>query len=169
MAVELKGRTIGLATDHAAWELKLALAAWFRERGCVVRDFGCHGPESCDYPVAIYPCVRALARGECDLAVVACGSGIGASIVANKVPGVRAALCLEEEQGSLSRQHNNANCLVLSARLRSEEQNLRILQHWLEAEFEGGRHTRRVELIHQGELIGRDTWLTEDAAGKEQV
>ncbi len=169
MAVELKGRVIGLATDHAAWEFKLRLAAWFKEQGAIVRDFGCHGPDSCDYPQVIFPCVRALAKGEFELAVVACGSGIGASIVANKVPGVRAALCLEVEQGSLSRQHNNANCLVLAARLRSEEQNLHILQHWLEAEFEGGRHARRVEQIHQGELIGRELGPTESAGAKEQV
>jgi len=140
---------IGLASDHAAWELKAALAARLRGRGWTVRDFGCHGPESCDYPETIVPCAQALSRGELERAVVACGSGIGASICANKVPGVRAALCLEEEQALLSRRHNDATCLVLAARLRSVEQNLSLLEAWLSGEFEGGRHERRVQRLHE--------------------
>jgi len=140
---------IGLASDHAAWELKAALAARLGALGWTVRDFGCHGPEACDYPDTVVPCVQALARGELDYAVVACGSGIGASICANKVPGVRAALCLEEEQARLSRRHNDARCLVLAARLRGAEHNLGLLEAWLSEEFEGGRHERRVRRLHE--------------------
>ncbi len=140
---------IGIASDHAAFDLKAKLCALFKERGFQVRDFGPHTADSCDYPAHVVPCAVALGAGELDLAVVACGSGVGASISANKVKGVRAALCLEVEQGALSRQHNDARCLVLAARLRTEEQNLAIVEAWLAASFEGGRHLRRIELLHQ--------------------
>ncbi|MFA7332569.1 MAG: RpiB/LacA/LacB family sugar-phosphate isomerase [Candidatus Delongbacteria bacterium] len=140
---------IGLAADHAAWDLKRALAARLHALGWTVRDFGTHGPAACDYPDVVVPCAQALARGELDLAVVACGSGIGASISANKVQGVRAALCLEPEQARLSRRHNDARCLVLAARLRDEEQNLALLEAWLAEDFEGGRHERRIRLLHE--------------------
>lgn len=140
--------TIGLAADHAAWDLKNALAERLSGLGWLVRDFGTHSTEACDYPDVVVPCAQALARGELDLAVVACGSGVGASISANKVRGVRAALCLEEEQARLSRRHNNAQCLVLSSRLRSVEQNLLMLEAWLAESFEGGRHERRIQRLH---------------------
>ena len=140
---------IGIASDHAAFDLKGRLCAFLKEQGAMVRDFGPHSPEACDYPAFVVPCAQALASGELDLAVVACGSGIGASISANKVKGVRAALCLEVEQGILSRQHTDARCLVLAARLRGMEQNLAIVEAWLAAAFEGGRHQRRIELLHQ--------------------
>jgi len=140
---------IGLASDHAAHALKASLCAFFKQRGFQVRDFGPHTDEACDYPAFVVPCARALAAGELDLAVVACGSGVGASISANKVAGVRAALCLEVEQGALCRQHNDARCLVLAARLRSTEHNLAIVEAWLDASFEGGRHQRRIDLLHQ--------------------
>ena len=140
---------IGLAADHAAFELKRELAAWLKERGWTVRDFGAHSSEAVDYPDLVVPCARALAAGELQLAVVACGSGIGASICANKVAGVRAALCLEPDQARLSRQHNDANCLALSGRLRSAAQNLALLEAWLGAAFEGGRHAERVRKIHE--------------------
>jgi len=140
---------IGLAADHAAVELKARLAAYLAERGWMVRDFGAHGAEPCDYPIHVVPCAQALARGELDLAVVACGSGVGASICANKVRGVRAALCLEPEQAALARRHNDARCLALAARLRRPEENLALLAAWLDAAFEGGRHERRVRLIHE--------------------
>jgi ribose 5-phosphate isomerase B len=140
---------IGLATDHAAFELKRALSARLRESGWTVRDFGAHSADPVDYPDLVVPCARALAAGELDLAVVACGSGIGASISANKVAGVRAALCLEPEQARLARRHNDARCLVLAARLRTPEQNLELLEAWLGATFEGGRHEARVRKIHE--------------------
>ena len=140
---------MGLAADHAAFELKGELTAWLKARGWTVRDFGTHSPEAVDYPDVVLPCARALAAGELQGAVVACGSGIGAAICANKVPGVRAALCLEPEQAALARRHNNADCLVLAGRLRSTAQNIALLEAWLTASFEGGRHERRVRKIHQ--------------------
>jgi len=140
---------IGVAGDHAAVETRQAVIALLKERGLQVRDFGTHDRESCDYPDFVIPCAEALARGELDRAVVFCGSGIGASICANKVRGVRAALCLEAEQAALCRKHNDANCLALAGRLRSIEQNLEYVRIWLEAEFEGGRHERRIGKLHE--------------------
>jgi ribose 5-phosphate isomerase B len=140
---------IGVASDHAAFELKAAVVAALKAAGHELRDFGTHSPESCDYPDTVLPCAEALGRGELELAVVMCGSGLGASIAANKVRGVRAALCLEPEQAGLARRHNDANCLALSGRLRSIGQNLELLGCWLDAAFEGGRHQRRVDKIHR--------------------
>lgn len=140
---------IGVASDHAAWELKGRVVEALQAAGWQVRDFGAHGPEPCDYPDTILPCAEALAAGELELAVVMCGSGIGASIAANKVRGVRAALCLEPEQAELARRHNDANCLALAGRQRGADFNLDLLRRWLDAEFEGGRHARRVAKIHE--------------------
>jgi ribose 5-phosphate isomerase B len=142
-------QVIGIASDHAAFDLKLAVLIWLKDQGFEVRDFGTHSTASFDYPETIVPCAQALSRGECTRAIVMCGSGIGASICANKVKSVRAALCLEAEQAKLSRQHNDANCLVLSGRLRSIEINLDFVRIWFQEEFEGGRHQRRIDLLHE--------------------
>jgi ribose 5-phosphate isomerase B len=142
-------QVIGIASDHAGFELKAELTALLKEKGWQVRDFGTHSAESCDYPDTIVQCAQALARGELGRALVICGSGIGASICANKVPGVRAALCLEPSQAEFCRRHNRADCLVLAARERSLEENRRLLEIWLEAPFDGGRHQNRIEKIHR--------------------
>ncbi len=140
---------IGVACDHAGLELKFAVIQALRERGFAVRDFGCHSAESMDYPDTVYPCASALSEGELQRAVVICGSGIGASITANKAKGVRCALCLEPEMGRLSREHNNANCLALAARMRDAALQLEILAAWLDEPFGGGRHEARVQKIHE--------------------
>lgn len=139
---------IGVAADHAAFEARLAVIRHLLGLGWQVRDFGCLEPDPMDYPDTVVPCARALARGELDRAIVLCGSGIGASISANKVAGVRCALCLDEEMGRLSRRHNDARCLALSGRLRSIEQNLAIVDAWLDTDFEGGRHQARLDKLH---------------------
>jgi ribose 5-phosphate isomerase B len=140
---------IGLASDHAAYELKAALTVYLKNAGFQVRDFGTHSAESCNYPEFIYSCTAALKRGEIKRAIVACGSGIGASICANKTHKTRAALCLEAEQAEMSRRHNDANCLVLAGRIRSIKQNIAMADVWLKTEFDGGRHAERIELLQK--------------------
>ncbi|MCA9782264.1 MAG: RpiB/LacA/LacB family sugar-phosphate isomerase [Calditrichaeota bacterium] len=148
MSLDSLTPVIGVAADHAAHEARLAVIQALMDRGFQVRDFGAHEPVAMDYPDSIVPCARALSHGEVHLAVVLCGSGIGASICANKLKGVRCALCLEVESARLSRLHNDSNCLALAGRMRSVEENLRILATWLDTSFEGGRHTRRLEKLH---------------------
>jgi len=144
---------IGVACDHAAFELKQAVVEALKAAGWLVRDFGARSAEAVDYPDTVVPCAEALGRGELERAVVMCGSGVGASICANKVAGVRAALCLEPGQAETARRHNDANCLALAGRLRPVERNLELLAAWLAAGFDGGRHARRVDKIHR--LTGR--------------
>ncbi len=139
--------TIPIASDHAGYAMKQRLIACLRERGFQVQDFGAFSDESVDYPDTIYPCAEAVGRGDFRRGIVLCGSGIGAAIVANKAPGVRAALVMLPEHAGLSRQHNDANVLALSGRHTSVERNLEYLTTWLETEFEGGRHSRRIDKI----------------------
>jgi len=136
---------IAIGADHRGYELKRRLIEWLREKGHEVRDRGCDRAESCDYPDHALPVARSVAVGSDTLGVLVCSNGIGMSMVANKVPGVRAALCATPAMASQSRRHNNANVLALGAELVSPEQNIAILEVWLAASFEGGRHARRVE------------------------
>lgn len=140
-----------IGSDHRGHELKGRIAAWLTAHGHEVHDHGCHGPESCDYPDFAYAAARAVAAHPASRGVVICGSGLGVSMVANKVPGIRAALCLTPEMAAQSRRHNDANVLALSADSVSAADNLRILDAWLAASFEGGRHARRVEKMMDGE------------------
>jgi ribose 5-phosphate isomerase B len=127
--------------------MKKDVITWLHKSGWSVQDFGVFSEESVDYPDVIYPCAEAVGRGDFKRGIVICGSGIGASIVANKAPGVRAALVLLEEHARLSRMHNDANILALSGRHRTAQENLVFLRIWLTTEFEGGRHQRRVDKI----------------------
>ncbi|MEN3026816.1 MAG: ribose 5-phosphate isomerase B [Chlorobiota bacterium] len=140
---------IAIASDHAGFVYKERLRGLLQQAGDEVQDYGAYSEESSDYPDFAILAARAVARGEADYGILICGSGIGMSIVANKVPGVRAANCCTEEMARLSRQHNNANVLALGARLIPFEQAWRIVQVFLETPFEGGRHERRVGKIHQ--------------------
>ncbi len=139
--------TIAVASDHAGFAMKQRVIVHLKKRGLQVQDFGPFDEESMDYPDTIYPCAAAVGRGEFERGIVLCGSGIGASMVANKAPGVRAALVILPEHAALSRQHNNANILALSGRHCSEEQNLESLETWLTTDFEGGRHQARIDKI----------------------
>jgi ribose 5-phosphate isomerase B len=149
---DLPGIEIG--ADHRGYALKQTLIRWLGERGHAVTDRGCDSPVSCDYPIVAFAVARAVAGGPDRLGVLICGSGVGMSIAANKVAGIRAALCHTPEMARLSRCHNDANVLVLGADLVSPEENRRILEAWLEAAFEGGRHARRVRQMMEGERHG---------------
>lgn len=144
---------IALASDHAGFAYKKRLRQLLQEAGHEVLDYGAHSEESSDYPDFAVPAAEAVARGEAQYGILICGSGVGVSIVANKIPGVRAANCCSEEMARLSRQHNDANILTFGARLVSFEDAWRMVQTFLATPFEGGRHARRVEKIHR--LTGR--------------
>lgn len=147
---------IALACDHAALEMKQMVKDLLDELGLDYKDFGTYTAESCDYPVFAARAARAVASGECDRGIVICGTGIGMSIAANKVPGIRCALCGDPYSAELTRRHNDSNMLAMGARVIGIEVARRIAQVWLTTEFEGGRHARRVDLItriEQGEAI----------------
>ena len=135
---------ISLGTDHAGFRHKEAVKRLLEELGHDVTDFGTNSEEAVDYPVFVRPAAEAVARGECDRGIVFGGSGNGEAMTANKVRGVRCALCWSEESARLSRQHNDANVLSLGQRLMPEELALQIVRVWLTTEFEGGRHARRI-------------------------
>ena len=138
---------IAVGNDHPAYELKCAVKKRLEERGHEAIDVGSHNAESTDYPIYGAAVGELVASGEADLGVVMCGTGIGISIAANKTPGVRAALCWNILTAKASREHNNANVLAIGARLTAQPLALEILDAWLDADFEGGRHARRVGLI----------------------
>ncbi len=144
---------IAIASDHAGFAYKERLRELLQAAGYEVLDFGTSSEESTDYPDFATPAAQAVARGEAERGILLCGSGVGMSIVANKLPGVRAANCCTVEMARLSRQHNDANVLTLGARLLPFEEVWQIVQVFLQTPFEGGRHARRVEKIHR--LTGR--------------
>lgn len=138
---------IAIACDHAALEMKKEVKALLDEMGETYRDFGTDTAESCDYPVFGARAAKAVASGECDKGIVICGTGIGISLAANKVKGIRCALCSEPYSAELTRRHNNANMLALGARVIGPELAKMIVKTFLTTEFEGGRHQRRIDLI----------------------
>lgn len=135
---------IALGTDHAGFRLKEKVKALVESLGHDVHDFGTFSEEAVDYPVFVRPAAEAVARGECERGIVFGGSGNGEAMTANKVRGVRCALCWNEEVAQLSRQHNDANVLSLGERVIPEEIALAVVRVWLTTEFEGGRHARRI-------------------------
>jgi len=138
---------IALGTDHAGYELKERIKQHLIENGHEVKDFGTYSAEPCDYPDFVYPAALATANGECDRAIVLGASGNGEAIVANKVRGIRCAICWSEEVARLSRAHNDANAISLGARVVPGEQALTMIDVWLTTPFDGGRHARRVRKI----------------------
>lgn len=138
---------IAFASDHAGYDLKLSLEKYLQERGYDYKDYGCHSTDSCDYPDYAHPAACAVESGACEWGIAMCGSGNGIQMTLNKHQGIRAALCWLPELAALARQHNNANILVLPARFITEEQAKAIVDAWLDAEFEGGRHQRRIDKI----------------------
>ena len=135
---------IALASDHAGYKYKTMLGAWLREQGYEVEDFGTHSEDPVDYPDFIFPAARAVADGRCERGIVLGGSGNGEAMAANRIRGVRCALCLTEEAAKLARAHNDANVISLGERLVSQELALRIVRVWLDTPFEGGRHMARI-------------------------
>jgi ribose 5-phosphate isomerase B len=144
---------IALGTDHAGYEYKERIKRYLTEQGHEVEDFGTCSAEPCDYPDFIYPAARAVAQGDCDRAIILGGSGNGETIVANKVRGVRCAVCWTEDLARLSRAHNDANAMSIGARTVSLELALKMVEVWLATPFDGGRHAERVHKI--AELDGR--------------
>ncbi|MBQ7458373.1 MAG: ribose 5-phosphate isomerase B [Bacteroidales bacterium] len=138
---------IGMACDHAGYELKEYLKKILVKRGNEVVDFGTNSPESMDYPDTAHPLAEALEAGKVDFGVSMCGSGNGITMTLNKHQKVRAALCWKPEIAALAKQHNNANILSMPARFISRKMAVRILDAYLNAKFEGGRHQRRIEKI----------------------
>ena len=136
---------LGIACDHAAYELKEFLVGYLASKGFEVKDFGTHSEESCDYPDFAHALGEAIDNGELERGVALCGSGEGISMTLNKHQAVRAALCWIPEIAKLSRQHNNSNVLCMPARFISNDEALEMLNIWLETEFEGGRHQRRLD------------------------
>ncbi|MDP3507316.1 MAG: ribose 5-phosphate isomerase B [Candidatus Melainabacteria bacterium] len=149
MTNQAKSRTIALGSDHAGFELKQAIRDLLIQQALNVEDFGTFSLESCDYPDYARKVAEAVSQGVCAKGILVCGSGVGVSIVANKVRKVRAALVSEVEAAILSRQHNDANVLCLGARTTSQGQAKEIIAAWLATEFEGGRHQRRINKIEQ--------------------
>lgn len=138
---------IALASDHAGFVLKRTIGGWLAEAGHEVEDFGTFSEEPVDYPDFVMPAARAVAEGRCERGIVLGGSGNGEAMAANRIRGVRCALCWNEETARLARAHNDANVLSLGARLVSEETARVIVFTWLSTPFEGGRHRRRIEKL----------------------
>ena len=135
---------IAIASDHGGYPLKAVLIPYLQELGHEVEDFGCHSTDSCDYPDYAEPAARAVARGDCARGMVICSTGIGVSMAANKVRGVRCALCGDVYSAEMTRRHNDANVLALGASLTAPVLAERIVDVFLSVAFEGGRHSRRI-------------------------
>lgn len=147
---------IAIANDHSAIQLKKEVLALVEELGHTYEDFGTNETASCDYPVFGARAARAVAEGRCDLGIVMCGTGIGISLAANKVKGIRCALCSEPYSAMMTRRHNNANMLAMGARVVGPELAKMIVETFLSEPFEGGRHQRRIDqiaAIERGESI----------------
>lgn len=138
---------IALGSDHAGLPLKLEIIKLLEERGIQYEDFGTHTYESCDYPVYARKAAQAVADGRCQKGLLFCGTGIGVSLAANKVPGIRCAVCSDCYSAIMSRNHNDCNMLALGSRVVGVDLARMIVSMWLDAGFEGGRHQRRVDLI----------------------
>ena len=138
---------IAIASDHGGYALKEAVKAHLLQKGYQVRDFGTDSQESCDYPDYAAPAARAVAAGECERGILICTTGIGVSMVANKISGIRCGLCSDTLSAALTRQHNNTNVLALGAGIIGQNLALAIVDTWLTTQFEGGRHQRRVDKV----------------------
>lgn len=138
---------VALACDHGAYDLKEALKRHLEEKGITCRDFGCYNKESCDYTDFAAPAARAVAAGECDRGIVCCTTGIGVSITANKIRGIRCALVSDSMTARLTRQHNDSNVLAMGAGVIGEKLAMEITDTFLATAFEGGRHERRVKKL----------------------
>ena len=138
---------IAIACDHGAYDMKEALKKHLEARGLEYKDFGTYSKESCDYPDYVGPAAEAVAAGECERGIVLCTTGIGVSITANKVKGIRCALVGDLMSARLTRQHNDTNMLALGAGVTGEMLAMEIVDVWLDTEFQGGRHARRIAKV----------------------
>ena len=140
-------KKIAIACDHGGYELKLQIIKHLEERGFEVCDFGCDSTKSVDYPDYALPASLAVAKGECELGILICGTGIGMSLCANKVKGIRAACCSDTFSARMTRMHNDANVLCMGGRVVGAGLALDMVELFLNTEFEGGRHQTRVDMI----------------------
>jgi len=140
---------IAIGSDHAGFVYKERIKEFLSSLGHEVTDFGTNSEDPVDYPLFIRPVALAVARGEADRGVVLGGSGNGEAMCANRVKGVRCALCWDTTTAKLGRQHNDANVISLGQRMMAEEEALEILRVWLNTEFEGGRHVRRIKMLDE--------------------
>jgi ribose 5-phosphate isomerase B len=136
-----------IGADHAGYELKEKLKSFLMDNGRSVIDIGTHDEASCDYPDIAHDLCNRLLNGDAHMGILICGTGLGMSITANRHAGIRAALCTSEFHARMSRAHNDANILVFGGRVTGFEAAMYILRVWLDTEFEGGRHSRRVQRI----------------------
>jgi ribose 5-phosphate isomerase B len=145
---------IVLGSDHLGYALKRRVAEYLKERGLSCKDVGLSEGERGDYPVLAWKAASAVSSGEADKGILFCGTGVGVSLAANKVKNIRCVVCSEPYSARMSREHNDCNMLALGARVVGEELALAIVEAWLDASFEGGRHQKRVELIQRIEDAG---------------
>jgi len=138
---------IAIGSEHAGYLLKADIIKFLESKGLEVKDFGTNGPESVDYPDFGQAVAEAVSNAECEKGIIICGSGIGISIAANKVPGIRAALCTDSYMAKMSRQHNDANVLAIGERVIGPGVAFDIIETWLDTGFLGGRHQNRVDKI----------------------
>ena len=138
---------LSLAADHRGFQVKERMKAFLAELGHEAKDFGTSSTKPCDYPDCAYPAAKAVAEGQVERGILFCGTGIGMSLTANKVRGIRAALCHDEVTVDMARRHNDANILCLPADLLGEKQIMQIIRIFLEAPFDGGRHLRRINKL----------------------
>ncbi|MEJ2690529.1 MAG: RpiB/LacA/LacB family sugar-phosphate isomerase [Deltaproteobacteria bacterium] len=143
-------KKIAIASDHAGFRTKEAIKAALSRWGYRVRDFGTDSETPVDYPDFIRPAAESVARKENDLGIVLGGSGNGEAMVANKVKGIRCALCWNQESARLAKEHNDANVISIGARMVSESESIEIVSTWLQATFQGGRHVLRIQKIEAG-------------------
>lgn len=144
---DIKGLKIGIASDHAGFELKAEVIRHLESKGAIMTDFGTNSTESCDYPDFAHPLASAVENGECRYGVAICGTANGISMTVNKHQGCRDAICWCAEIAALARQHNNANVVSLPARFISKNDALDVVDTFFSTDFEGGRHERRVNKI----------------------
>ena len=142
---------IALSSDHRGFHAKELIKSFLTAGGHTVQDFGCSSSASCDYPDHAFLGANAVAKGQCDRGILFCGTGIGMSVSANKVAGIRAALCHDELTAEMSRRHNNANILCIPADLLGDELLRRVVDIWVRTDYEGGRHDRRLQKIAEFE------------------
>lgn len=146
---------LAIGNDHVAIDMKNEIKAYLESKGIEVLDVGTDSPERFDYPVSGYRVARLVADGKADAGVLICGTGVGISLAANKVRGIRACVCSEPYTARLSKQHNNANIIAFGARVIGVEMAKMIVDEWLSAEYMGGRHQIRVDMIHEIETTQR--------------
>ena len=140
---------IAIGCDHGGLAIKNAVINYMKENGIEYKDYGCYIDESVDYPVYAYQVAKSVADGDAMLGIICCGTGIGVSMAANKVKGIRAAVCTDEFCAEMTRRHNNANIMCMGGRVIDEEKAVKLASIFLNTPFDGGRHEKRVDMITQ--------------------